>query len=290
MMDRIRLEPLFDIRTVLAPDEDVLTIGIGPDGELCVCCVRGRDAWSAVGAKATFRLLTFYDGVCGGEVVIETEWAGCHEVQRMPGGDVLMVGGARTCGATPNAAIFATDGSFVRSLLLGDAVECVHVTRRGQIWVGHFDEGCGNSHNPGHGIVAFGEHGNVDFEHPTLECYCLNVENDVNRWFCDYPGDRLFLVSNGQYVGFWSDLPVRAKNILVDRNTVLLEGSRRSDEGWLLLELRSNGTWRQLRRIKFVDENEEDLAPVFRRTRRESVYFMNSRDVVYRGMVEMALI
>lgn len=163
-------------------------------------------------------------------------------IQPMPGGELLVVG-AR-CRWTPvrvepNAALFAEDGSLLRTAVVGDGVQHLRSTSTGEIWVGYSDEGVYGNFGWGHpGPAPVGRNGLARFD-PDLtlawefpwddrrpridDCEALNVGSDV--WACYYSEFPLVRIADGS-VQFWP--PTRLDSLttlLVDHDRIAFVGT-----------------------------------------------------------------
>jgi len=164
-------------------------------------------------------------------------------VQLMPGGKVLIVSSRcrRFKDGTHdlNAEIYDSAGKLEREFLLGDGIEHVRVDRRGNIWVGYFDEGVYGNYGWGGtgdagpvgaaGLVAFNAEGKRVWEFQPIsgtdfisDVYALNVFGNeawayyytdfpivrvgedwkVEAWTTETSGARAFAVGNGKVLLF----------------------------------------------------------------------------------------
>jgi hypothetical protein len=84
-----------------------------------------------------------------------------------------------------NARFYSEDGSFIRSIGVGDAINDLQTTCDGLIWVSYFDEGVFGGGIGANGLVCFAGDGEVRFGYAQLaeevglphidDCYALNV-------------------------------------------------------------------------------------------------------------------
>ena len=205
----ISLSPAYDLSPLLSKGE-IVAFNVGFSGELLVAVAlkaldyqEERKGW-AVFAKTKpsetlrYKLLSGHNGSIESFVLIENEEYNIHELQILPGNNVLLVSGrSHYCGPNDfekNGRIYSGDGKFIREILLGDGIQNTQVTGNGVIWTSFFDEGVfGNFgwEEPvgASGLVAWDVEGKQIFEYePTkdldhiCDCYALNVVSEIETW------------------------------------------------------------------------------------------------------------
>lgn len=225
---KIDFADILDGRRLLSPS-------IRPDDECVLLAVDEEDVPAARGyaevarARAAKRHITVRRSVDG--VVLIADGSNVQKIpiakvrfpqpflQTLPNGNLLLVG-ARSLGtADRNAHVYSSDGTLQREITLGDGIEDVQTTKRGDIWVSYFDEGIlGNQergreantlHVGASGLVQFDSQGRklMEFVPPSgfdrmIACYALNVFND-QAWAYYHPEFSLVRVSAGGETRGW---------------------------------------------------------------------------------------
>src|SRR5262245_51164645 len=179
------------------PDDELVTVSIGPSGEAAVL-------WSTPAGRATLvgrvkdrpavavRVATYWPDP-GPVVEISDFDLAFPKPAPLPGGRVLVL--SSRCrwwpgGADRNAVVFDDAGVRVAEGVVGDGIEHVFTTSAGDIWVGYFDEGVvGNVGWGGPGPAPIGRGGIVRFaadlslrwsfplDTSMVDCYALNVDD-----------------------------------------------------------------------------------------------------------------
>lgn len=233
----------------LSPDGDAVAVWAAPDD---AAALRGNRAASP--AEPSFPTVRVDPAVevrvavqePGGRVLAVTtipELAPAHpRVGLLPGGDLVLVGSR--CwwtkeGVVPNAGVYSPSGHLRTSAVLGDGVASIEVTRRGEIWVGYFDEGIyGNFgwNRPGPrpigapGLLRYSRFLDLVWRYPDQARHAiddgpsLNLVDDV-LWMThdsEYPVVRI--VDGALTV--WDSPLASASAVLVDGDVVALVGRR----------------------------------------------------------------
>lgn len=193
--------------------------------------------------RQTVALATHGDALTPFDVVeVDDVLPAFPEVQRLPGGDYLVVGARcawRPEGPEKNAFVIGLDGETKRQGTLGDGIEHVLVDGSGDIWVGYFDEGISGNFGWGHpgpdplgesGLVTWSAEFAMKWSFPTSagasiwDCYALNV-TDGRVLACTYTDFPVIDIREG-------DVEVRvtagvsgARGVLVDGDQVAILGS-----------------------------------------------------------------
>ncbi|MEO6088149.1 MAG: hypothetical protein ABIQ18_34055 [Umezawaea sp.] len=180
--------------------------------------------------------------------VIATHIAGlplAHpSVQPLPDGQVLVVGARcrlRPDGPDRNAIVYDHTGAVLTEQTLGDGIEHVQTTRRGEVWVGYFDEGVYGNYGWGEaggeppmgscGLTRFSAafaqewHFPGDFEGvggAISDCYALNVD-DSTTWASYYDDFPIVRIHNDIVTGWHNDVH-GARAIAVGGSRVALYG------------------------------------------------------------------
>ncbi|MGW6441658.1 hypothetical protein [Lentzea sp. NPDC055074] len=176
-------------------------------------------------------------------------------VQSLPEGRVLVVGARcrwRPKGPDRNAIVFDHEGVVLGEHTFGDGIEHVQATRRGEVWVGYFDEGVYGNYGWGEagspsplgesGLTRFSTAFSPDWNFPGLDgtwdaisdCYALNVADDETTWACYYTDFPLVRIHNGTVTGWHNDVQ-GAKAIAADGSRVALFGGYGPDRDRLVV-------------------------------------------------------
>ncbi|MEW2507824.1 hypothetical protein AB0878_45925 [Amycolatopsis sp. NPDC047767] len=229
---------------ILAPQEgDVrVTASIGPSGEAVALWSTPEDLAALRSTTTQPGWATFPDAVAphavaarvsvhapepiGTTRIARLPVAHPH-VQPLPDGRTLIVGARcrwREGGPDRNAIVFDADGTPVIEQTLGDGIEHVAATRRGEIWAGYFDEGVFGNYGWGgenadeplgdHGLNRFSadltltwrfrppdDHGSWGIS----DCYALNVDGDT-AWTCHYTDFPVVRIRDGEVTGWHNDV------------------------------------------------------------------------------------
>ncbi|SFR02990.1 hypothetical protein SAMN04488564_102224 [Lentzea waywayandensis] len=164
-------------------------------------------------------------------------------VQPMPDGQVLVVGARCRWlpqGAERNAIVFDHEGAVLSEHILGDGIEHVQATRRGEVWVGYFDEGVYGNYGWGRdgspspmgscGLTRFSTGFAQEWRFPygfggwdaISDCYALNVGNNTT-WTCYYTDFPVVRIHDGTITAWHNDVH-GAKAIAADGSRVALYG------------------------------------------------------------------
>lgn len=169
---------------------------------------------------------------------------GHPSVQPLPDSRILVVGGRcrwRPEGPERNAIVYDADGAVLLEATLGDGIEHVRATRRGDVWVGYFDEGTLGNFGWGEpdgeppvgarGLVRFSAALTPEWHYPSydeaawggiLDCYALNVDGDT-AWASYYTGFPVVRIDKGTVTG-WHNEVSGATALAVDGTRVALYG------------------------------------------------------------------
>ena len=119
--------------------------------------------------------------------------------QRLPDGGYALASSRSKIGER-NLQLFDDSGKFRTSFPIGDGVEHLVIDRRGQIWVGYFDEGIfGGDPLSSAGLSRFDQTGKLEYQWDDAkygridDCDALTVDEDGAAWVCAYT--RYFVAS-----------------------------------------------------------------------------------------------
>lgn len=181
------------------------------------------------------------------------------KVQTLPNDEILVV--APRCRKFQdgshelNARVYDAGGGLKREFLLGDGIEHVQTDRKGNIWVGYFDEGVFGNYGWGHsndrlgaaGLTCFNDKGEKlwDFQPPAgcdhiSDCYALNVSKD-GVWTYYYTGFPIVRIDSDWRARAWNTQTAGGRQFAVHGGHILLYGGygeHRND--CKLLRLREN--------------------------------------------------
>ncbi|MFD0321424.1 hypothetical protein [Lysobacter gummosus] len=94
-------------------------------------------------ASRRYRAQAWLDGECVLDAIIDDKHHNIHHLQ--PLGDDLLLACARSHQrggySRLNGRVYSRSGELLRELALGDGIEHLQTTARGEIWTGYFDEG-----------------------------------------------------------------------------------------------------------------------------------------------------
>ena len=198
-------------------ERNVVGFNVGPRGEVyLVLALEPLDYRTEGNGFATFpktvpgspqryRVLAVSEGDVELDLVIDHEKFNIHDIQ--PLADDLLLTCSRSEYRGPNdfdlnGRVYARDGTFVREFLLGDGIETIQTTRRGELWASYFAEGIFGNYgwrNPvgAAGLVAWSEKGEKLYDYEAVgsldamsDCYALNVATDEDVWcyyYTDFP-------------------------------------------------------------------------------------------------------
>jgi hypothetical protein len=165
-------------------------------------------------------------------------------IQLLPDGAVLIV--SARCRRYPdgthdlNARIYDSQGQPREEFLLGDGIQHVQADRKGNIWVGYFDEGVYGNYGWGgagdaapvgaSGLVCFDAKGQKSWEYGPVpgvdvisDVYALNVFGD-EAWAYYYTDFPLVRIASDRTVSVWTTETSGARSFAIGNGVVLLFG------------------------------------------------------------------
>lgn len=231
----------------LSPESDAVAVWAAPED---AAALRGNQASSS--AEPSFPTVRVDPPVdvrvtvqeADGHVLAVTDihaFAPAHpRVGLLPGGDLVLVGSR--CwwsreGVVPNAGIYSAEGQLRTSAVVGDGVASIEVTRRGEIWVGYFDEGIYGNFGWGRpgpkpigapGLLRFSRSLDLVWRHPENarnlidDGPCLNLVDDT-LWMTHYSDYPVVRIAGGELV-VWDSPVGSASGVLVDEDVVAVLG------------------------------------------------------------------
>lgn len=243
----------------VGPADDVVALWASPADLESLTSATTQPGWARFPDPRASRPVAARVTVHVADSVIATHLPGlpvAHPfVQPLPDGQVLVVGSRcrwRPDGPDRNAIVFDHEGAVLGEHILGDGIEHVQATRRGEIWVGYFDEGVYGNYGWGEagsaspmgscGLTRFSTAFAQDWRFPSYfdgrwgaisDCYALNVDNNTT-WACYYTGFPLVRIHNDTVTGWHNDIH-GAKAIAADGSRVALYGGYGPDRDRLVV-------------------------------------------------------
>lgn len=259
----------------------LVTFNIGPSGEVYVLLAmhtldyRPTDNGCASFAKIVpdspqrYRVLVFRKGELELDLAICGERFNIHEIQ--PLGNDFLLACSRSAYRDEddfdlNARVYSRDGTFLREFLLGDGIETIQTTHRGEIWTSYFDEGVfGNGWNDpvgAAGLVAWNEAGKKVYEFDPaglvdqiVDCYALNVASDQDVWCYYYTDFPLVHLHDKRIVSTWNVPVLGTHAFAVANEYVLFAGGYDKRDSLQLVRLARNGTSRLIGEFVLMDDD-----------------------------------
>lgn len=184
---------------------------------------------------------------------IENEPFNIHEVQFLTNNKILLV----CCRSRYfskdkfdlNGRVYSDSGICQKSILLGDGINKVQVSKQGEIWTSYFDEGIFGNYGwntpiGSSGLISWNEDGEKVYEfNPSEEledicdCYAINVETKNVTWCYYYTQFPLVKIKNRSIENYWN-IPIYGSNCFaIYRNFVLFHGGYHNKNYFYLLKL-----------------------------------------------------
>ena len=266
----------------------IVDCNVGPGGEVyLLLAIDPLDYRSASDGGASFakivpdvpqryRVLVLRKGELELDLVIHDERFNIHTVQ--PVGDDLLLVCARSQyrgknDVDLNARVYARDGTFLREFLLGDGVETVQTTGRGEIWTSYFDEGVFGNYGwidpvGAAGLVAWNQAGDKTYEYDPdgsvdaiSDCYALNVASAEDVWCCYYMDFPLVHLRDKRIVSTWT-VPVSGSHAFaVGRGHALFAGDYDDHDTFQLVRLGPDGTSEQAGTFHLIGDDGGAVSP-----------------------------
>jgi len=265
----------------------LVAFNVGPDGEVFIVYAMKRTDYlfsqgSAIFPKIVgeapqvYRVIKIQDAAVVMDMLIENEQFNIHDVQPMA--ENLLLACARSEYRASNdfdlnGRIYSRDGALIGEILLGDGVQSIQATRRGEIWVSYFDEGVfGNFgwdtpfgasgllalDHSGQTVYQFEPNGKLDH---IVDCYALNVANESDIWCYYYTDFPLVQIQNKKIVASWN-VPVSGSSAFaINGDLVLFAGGYDHRNEFELVHLDSDGTAKLLRRLSLRDSEGAIVVP-----------------------------
>ena len=262
----MQLRPIAVTALPLAPGLAVASVSVGIQGDAIVLLVPRESAHLPSGRIEQEGFASFprthaaqqYDAllsVTNAHSTYELEVRDLADafplIQLLPDGAVLVVSARcrRYSDGTHdlNARIYDPHGQPREKFLLGDGIQHMQVDRKGNIWVGYFDEGVyGNLGWGGtgqlapvgaSGLVCFNTKGHNNWEFGPVpgvdvisDVHALNVFGD-EAWVYYYTDFPLVRIAPDRTVAVWATETSGARAFAIGNGTVLLFGGYRNQMG-----------------------------------------------------------
>jgi hypothetical protein len=169
--------------------------------------------------------------------------------------------------------------------VVGDGIEHVQTTRRGQVWTGYFDEGIfGNFgwRDPigAKGLLCWSSHGKRLYEfhppagaNPMADCYALNVVSETAVWTCYYTDFPLVRIEDMRDASCWQGAPPGTSAFAVFGDRVLFRGGYDARSELVLCRLLEDGAMAVERRLKPTGPDGSELGEARATGRGPFLYF-----------------
>lgn len=245
-----------------------------------------------------YRAQAWLDGAQLLDLCINDEPYNVHALQ--PLGDDLLLVCARSTSrggdSDLNGRVYSRDGRLLDEIALGDAIEHVQTTARGEIWLGYFDEGVFGDHPlSAHGLVACGRQGTPLFRYQPdapldtiADCYALNVASHNEAWTCYYTDFPLVQLRDHRIVRHWNVPVYGAHAFAVYRDRALFAGGYDARHACTLLRLDDGPDASVMATFKLLDEHGEPLQAQLVRGRGDTLYLYRD-DRVYACDIHQAI-
>lgn len=283
-------------------DGSVVGFNVGPSGEVCFVVAlnplddRSEGFMKLVPASPQrHRILMVRAGEVELDLIIDSMPLNIHDIQ--PLDDSLLLACARSEYRGPddfdrNARVYSRDGMFLREFLLGDGIEAIQATRRGELWVSYFDEGVFGNHGwrdpvGASGLVAWGSAGEKIYEYeptaavgPIIDCYALNVATDEDVWCYYYTGFPLVHLHEKRIASTWNIPVAGSRAFAVGAGHALFAGGYKDRDTFVLVRLGTDGEVVQIGQFE-LREAEGDVVKVERVAGRGSSLYVLSENILY---------
>jgi hypothetical protein len=281
-MKSIRSSSAVSLRAAIG-QQKIVAFNVGPLGEFyLVLALEPMDYQTQPDGFAVFpktmpdapqryRVIVVRDGLIETDTFIEGEPFNIHEVQPI-GDDELLLVCSRSSYRGPedfdlNGRIYTRDGRFLRAILMGDGIETVQATRRGELWTSYFDEGVfGNFgwNDPvgAAGLIAFSSQGEklYAYEPPAgldaiCDCYALNVATADDVWCCYYTDFPLVHLRKQSVMSTWASPVHGAHAFAVTDDHALFAGGYEGRDLLTLVKLGPEGSVKKIGVFQLQDDD-----------------------------------
>lgn len=242
-------------------------------------------------ASRRYRAQAWLDGECVLDAIIDDKHHNIHHLQ--PLGDDLLLACARSHQrggySRLNGRVYSRSGELLRELALGDGIEHLQTTARGEIWTGYFDEGVfGDDPISTTGLVAWDAQGTSVFRYDPpapldsmADCYALNLASHDETWLCYYTGFPLVQLRDHRIVRSWTlpDPAIGSHAFAVHHRHVLFAGGYRHRDTYHLLSLDDGPQACAAASFELIDEDGEPLRAARVAGRGDTLYLLSGRRI-----------
>lgn len=315
MAKALQLTPLTDLSSYLKEDK-LVAFNVDAQGRVFVLIAqkdldyRMHDSRGASFAKTepdipqVYRALAFYESRLLLDVQINEERFNIHDIQPLPDDELLLIC-ARSNYRSPenyelNGRIYSATGQMKRSILLGDGIQDVQATSDGVIWISFFDEGVLGNYGWREpkgktGLVAWDTQGNVIYAFQPkhgldwiVDCYALNVANNVSVWFYYYTDFPLVHLQGQSIEDYW-EMPIKGSSAFaISNNFALFSGGYNEREKYQLFELKKRNRVKRAGSFYLVDDSGK-MIMAERVVGRAQALYIYCDNKVYRCEANMAI-
>lgn len=284
-----------------------MSFNVGPDGEVYVLlAVEKMDYRTEAGGGASFakivpdspqqyRVLVFRKGELELDLAIHGERFNIHTIQPLGNDLLLACSRSRYRGANDfdlNARVYSRDGTFQREFLLGDGLETVQTTGRGEIWASYFDEGVFGNYGwkdpaGAAGLVAWNDLGEKVYEYEPdgqlgaiVDCYALNVASAEDVWCCYYTHFPLVHLHKQRIAATWNVPVSGSQAFAVAGEYVLFSGGYNRRDLFHLVRLAPDGTSKLMDEFAMIGYDGNAVKPAIT-VGRGAVLYVLSDEVLY---------
>ena len=208
---------------------------------------------------------------------------------------MMLLAGAET---SPNAQVFGFGGEPLRRILLGDGIQKLQSTAKGDTWVAYFDEGVignlGWTRPIGRpGLIRFDTQGNQVYKfEPSLgldiivDCYAFNTANANEAWCYYYTQFSVVQIVDDRVHRSWACPVSGAHEMAVWREAVAMPSGYQATD-WTVLRLKSNGKAEPTTVIEFAGESGELLHPQAATCRGDAIWFIQEGEIYRTALREL---
>lgn len=310
----LTLAPVVSLLPLIGNGE-LVAFDVGPDGVVyLVVALKPLDChslnnWGASFTKTVvdqpqwYRVLGLLEGQTVLDTTIEREPFNIHSVQPLGGDELLLAcGRSRYLGRGDfdrNGRVYSLDGQFRREILLGDGIQSVQATTRGEIWTSYFDEGVFGNYGwkppvGEAGLVAWDANGDKLYEYQPAgldaicDCYALNVESDADVWCYYYTEFPLVHLRDRKIKAHW-EMPVRGSDAFaVFGGYALFRGGYGARDTYHLFSLPHDKKPVPVQQYEFVNPERQPLVAGWATARSDAIHFIADGSL-YRVDVQAAI-
>jgi hypothetical protein len=256
-MLRVKADPVADFSSI-APGRYLVAFSIGPEDDPIFLSVdrdprlKGGDGVPEFARLRSdhphgYQIHHLYQGVTESVSLARTV-ENYSFIQPLPDSRWLLARARAQEANDRNASIYDSAGVIVDSLHLGDGIEDVQTTQKGEIWVSYFDEGVFGDYIGSSGAMCFNSEGHPIFRYDDLaqkeglppidDCYAMNVATGDDVWLYYYTKFPLVRLKAMQLAEHWDRIPIRGSHAFATfEDRVIFAGSYQDARSLSLLNL-----------------------------------------------------